>query len=71
VPAGELMIGRNHESAGEGLRAAVPEEHLKFLASLQTSITVGKYFLCHAGVRPGVPLERQSIEDLLLSETSF
>ena len=71
VPVGELMIGRNHENAAEGLRAAVPEEHLKFLASLQTSITVGKYFLCHAGVRPGVPLERQSIEDLLWIRDEF
>jgi serine/threonine protein phosphatase 1 len=71
VPAGELMIGRNHESTAEGLRAAVPEKHLKFLASLQTSITVGKYFLCHAGVRPGVPLERQSIEDLLWIRDEF
>jgi serine/threonine protein phosphatase 1 len=71
VPAGELMIGMNHENAAEGLRAAVPEAHLKFLASLQTSITVGKYFLCHAGVRPGVPLERQSIEDLLWIRDEF
>ena len=71
VPVGELMIGRNHENAAEGFRAAVPEEHLTFLASLQTSITVGKYFLCHAGVRPGVPLERQSIEDLLWIRDEF
>jgi serine/threonine protein phosphatase 1 len=49
----------------------VPEEHFKFLASLQTSITVSKYFLCHAGGRPGVPLERQSIEDLLWIRDEF
>jgi serine/threonine protein phosphatase 1 len=35
------------------------------------SITVGKYFLCHAGVRPGVPLERQSIEDRLWIRDEF
>jgi len=30
-----------------------------------------KYFLCHAGVRPGVPLERQSIEDLVWIREEF
>ena len=26
---------------------------------------MGQYFLCHAGVRPGLSLERQSEDDLL------
>jgi serine/threonine protein phosphatase 1 len=32
---------------------------------------VGRYFLCHAGVRPGVPLEQQSEDDLLWIRTPF
>jgi serine/threonine protein phosphatase 1 len=36
----------------------MPEEHFEFLGALKTSLTVGKYFICHAGMRPGVPLER-------------
>ena len=71
VSVGELMLGKNYEQAAKGLRAAVPEQHLKFLASLKTSILVGKYFLCHAGVRPGIPLERQSVEDLLWIRDAF
>jgi serine/threonine protein phosphatase 1 len=35
------------------------------------SLTVGRYFLCHAGVRPGVLLERQSPEDLLWIRDDF
>ena len=71
VSVGELMLGKNYEPSAKGLRAAVPEQHLKFLASLKTSILVGKYFLCHAGVRPGIPLERQSVEDLLWIRDAF
>jgi serine/threonine protein phosphatase 1 len=44
---------------------------LDFLGSLKTSVAAGKYFLCHAGVRPGVPLEQQSEEDLLWIRTPF
>jgi serine/threonine protein phosphatase 1 len=53
------------------LRIALSPEHMKFLAALKTSLFVGRYFLCHAGVRPGVPLERQSEEDLLWIRDEF
>jgi serine/threonine protein phosphatase 1 len=71
IPVTELMVGKNYEQASKALRNAVPEEHLKFLAALKTSMTVGRYFLCHAGVRPGIPLERQSDEDLLWIRDEF
>jgi serine/threonine protein phosphatase 1 len=44
---------------------------MQFLASLKTSLTVGRYFLCHAGVRPGIPLEQQSETDLLWIRDDF
>ena len=71
VPVASLMVGRNYDQAAEQLRAALSPEHTKFLASLKTSLTVGRYFLCHAGVRPGVPLERQNEEDLLWIRDEF
>jgi serine/threonine protein phosphatase 1 len=71
VAVGPLMMGRNYEQAAEALRAAMPRTHFELLASLKTSLTVGKYFLCHAGVRPGVPLERQSEDDLLWIRDPF
>jgi serine/threonine protein phosphatase 1 len=71
VPVAQLMVGRNYDQAAEQLRTALSLEHTKFLASLKTSLTVGRYFLCHAGVRPGVPLERQSEEDLLWIRDEF
>jgi serine/threonine protein phosphatase 1 len=71
VPVSSLMLGRNYREAAEALRAAMPAAHLEFIASLRTSLSVGRYFLCHAGVRPGTPLERQSVEDLLWIRRSF
>lgn len=71
VPVGELMLGKNYEQAAKALRAALPEAHFEFLASLTTSVVIGRYFMCHAGVRPGVPLERQSVEDLLWIRDEF
>jgi serine/threonine protein phosphatase 1 len=71
VPVAALMMGRDYPQAAAGLRAAVPPSHLAFLGSLRTSMTVGKYFLCHAGVRPGVPLDRQAEEDLLWIRDEF
>jgi serine/threonine protein phosphatase 1 len=61
----------SNEEAADRLRAALPASHVRFLQSLKLSLTFGKYFLCHAGVRPGVPLERQSEEDLLWIRDEF
>jgi len=71
VPVGGLMAGKNYEAAAERLRAALPPGHVSFLRSLKTSLSHGKYFLCHAGVRPGVPLDRQDEHDLLWIRGEF
>lgn len=71
VSVDRIMVGNNFEEAADGLRAALPAEHVSFLQSLKTSFVHGKYFLCHAGVRPGVPLDRQSDDDLLWIRDEF
>ena len=71
VPVGALMMGKNYDEAADRLRAALPAAHVSFLQSLKTSFSHGKYFLCHAGVRPSVPLERQSDDDLLWIRGEF
>ena len=45
--------------------AQFPERHRHFLERLDISTYIGDYFFCHAGVRPGVPLDRQNRDDLL------
>jgi serine/threonine protein phosphatase 1 len=71
VPVGSLMVGRNYDEAAKQLRVALSPKYMGFFASLKTSLFVEQYFLCHAGVRPGIPLERQSEEDLLWIRDEF
>ena len=71
VPVGRFMMGRDYDGGGGALRDAMPAQHAGFLQSLKISHSHGKYFLCHAGVRPGVPLDRQDEHDLLWIRDEF
>ena len=51
--------------------AAIPLEHLNFFRSLQCAHRAGGYFFVHAGIRPGVPLERQSAVDCIWMREAF
>ena len=46
------------------LRERVPAEHVAFLSAFEEWIEVGDYLFVHAGIRPGVDLEEQSVSDL-------
>jgi serine/threonine protein phosphatase 1 len=52
-------------------REAMPAEHVAFLRALPRSVSFGDYFFCHAGIRPDVPLDRQSPEDLIWIRDEF
>jgi serine/threonine protein phosphatase 1 len=59
---------------GETARAlarALPEPHHRLLQRQQLSVTIGDYFFCHAGVRPGVRLADQLPEDLMWIRQPF
>jgi serine/threonine protein phosphatase 1 len=71
VSVADLMRGKGFESAARALKAVVPLKHVEFLSSLSPYFSIGDYFLCHAGVRPGVPLEDQKVEDLLWIRDEF
>ena len=71
VSVSPLMMGERFDEASRALQAALPPEHLQFLASLKTFVVFGRYFLCHAGVRPGIALERQRVDDLLWIRDEF
>jgi len=71
VPVTAMMRGRDYSQTAEALVQAMPVRHLQFLQDLKTSYSEGRYFFCHAGVRPGVPLERQSPEDLMWIRNEF
>ena len=53
------------------LDRALPGSHRRFIGTLKSSFTCGDFFFVHAGVRPGVPLTKQSEEDLLWIRQDF
>lgn len=55
----------------EALLRAIPPSHVAFLGNLAPSFTCGDFFFTHAGVRPGVPLDRQSEGDLMWIREPF
>lgn len=59
-----------HEAAA-AFRQALPDDHLRFIQGLALSFTCGDFFFTHAGVRPGVPLQSQSQQDLLWIRDDF
>ena len=52
-------------------RRAMPDSHRCFIESLALSFACGDFFFVHAGVRPGIPLQRQSQQDLLWIRDDF
>lgn len=71
VPIKPLMKEKKFEDTAEQLRASLSTGELEFLKSLKTSLTLGHLFMCHAGVRPGIPLDHQREEDLLWIRDDF
>jgi serine/threonine protein phosphatase 1 len=65
VDVGPAMTGRDFKTVQAAFMTCLPKRHRQFLSTLQASTPIGDYFFCHAGIKPGVPLDRQDREDLL------
>ena len=63
--------GRSLAGLAEQLAQAMPPGHRTFLAALTYTARFGDYFFCHAGVRPGVPLDAQDPYDLVWIREEF
>jgi serine/threonine protein phosphatase 1 len=75
-----LWAGGKAALAGWGLdpdlprerwEAALPLSHVAFLRSLERTHRVGEYLFVHAGIRPGVPLAAQTLDDLVSIRQPF
>jgi serine/threonine protein phosphatase 1 len=55
----------------EDWEAALPAEHVAWLRSLVLTHREGGYLFVHAGIRPGVPLEAQTRDDLVTMRHPF
>ena len=53
------------------LRDGIPPGHLAFFESLEPRHIEGGYLFVHAGIRPGVPLEKQDLKDMLWIRDDF
>jgi len=69
---------RSLPDSGEAVRAlqralieAVPERHVTFFRNCLLHYSVGDYVFVHAGVRPGITLEKQTQTDLLWIRDDF
>ncbi len=77
LPVGPLRkatgtdLEQSYQMVSKVLPKAIPREHVEFLLDLKSSLTVDRYFLCHAGIRPGVPFDQQSDEDLFWIRDEF
>ena len=73
-----VKIGKHDELSYEVLQRVqeefldkVPKAHLDFYRTLEFSRTEGDFFFVHAGIRPGVPLDNQTDEDMLWIREEF
>jgi serine/threonine protein phosphatase 1 len=71
VDVSDVMRGRGFKAAQQALRRTLPSSHLAFLEGTRLSYTIGDYFFCHAGVRPGIALDAQEPRDLLWIRDEF
>ena len=67
MPRTEDAVGELRLSVG----SAVPKQHVALMRNCTLHHTVGDYLFVHAGVRPGVPLEKQSSTDLMWIRDDF
>lgn len=55
----------------DAFAAALPPSHLAFIERCQLWFRVGSYVFAHAGIRPGIPMERQTRDDLIWIRDGF
>jgi serine/threonine protein phosphatase 1 len=63
--------GTEQKKLAEKLAECIPKRHLEFLESLDLSFNCGDFLFVHAGLRPGVPIRKQTEEDLLWIREEF
>ena len=71
VDISDVIRGKGYKQARAELVAKLPARHRAFFESLPTSYSLGDYFFCHAGVRPGVSLSAQRDKDLMWIRQEF
>jgi serine/threonine protein phosphatase 1 len=63
VPAALIESG-NAQQLFDDFVGRIPRSHCALLYRTVDHVTIGDYAFVHAGIRPGVPLEKQKVNDL-------
>ncbi len=71
VPLASYRVPEHIEEIRDDLHSRLPPDHLKFIRGMPLMHVAGDYLFVHAGIRPGVPLQEQSDEDLLWIRHDF
>ncbi|EME71534.1 diadenosine tetraphosphatase-like protein [Paramagnetospirillum caucaseum] len=67
----DARLAHDHPRLQKLLYRALPTHHLRFLSSIPTRHEEGDYLFVHAGVRPGIALDRQDPFDLMWIREPF
>lgn len=67
----ELLATGTREGIVAAARAAIPLEDRGWIGRLRTHLQLGDYYFVHAGVRPGIAFDRQTVEDHLWIRDAF
>jgi serine/threonine protein phosphatase 1 len=71
VDVRDLMRGGGAQEAHTAFLQAFPPEHLAFLRKLETLVVIGGYCFVHAGLKPGIAINKQVPADLLWIRDEF
>ncbi len=67
----ELIAGGPTRACLAAARRQVPTETIDWLTTRPTSLRIGGYLFVHAGIRPDVPIARQTAQDMLWIRHEF
>ncbi len=67
----EIGARLSSKELAAALNTKMPPEHKQFCQNLQLSYVEGDYIFVHAGLRPGVALDKQAREDMLTIRDEF
>ena len=71
VNGGEQTVKSYMERTSRPFASPFPDEHMEFFKSLRLYYETEKFIFVHAGLRQGVPLDRQNTYDLLWNRHQF
>ncbi|WP_139789238.1 metallophosphoesterase [Manganibacter manganicus] len=64
-------IYRSEQAVEKAIRETIPAAHLDFLRALPILVESRNYIFVHAGVRPGIAMDKQVDDDLVLIRSAF